>query len=643
VDDLKPTTSPQPAFRGKTRQVLLWGLLAFLGLGFAWWWASPRPVDEGPFTFQSPFQNTRPGVQYVGDETCAQCHGEIVKTYRQHPMGRSLASLTDAPPLGNLDHSANNPFEAQGYQYLVQRRGRRLFHKEVRRGPGGEILAETEAEVAYVLGSGQRGFSFLINRKGYLFQSPISWYSQKKRWDLAAGYQKVNRHFERVIPEECLFCHCNHAQKVEETLNHYQEPIFGGHAIGCERCHGPGELHAERPGKVGGVDYSIVNPRHLQPALREAVCQQCHLQGEVRVLRAGRKTFDFRPGLPMHLFWSVFVRPREFTDAQKAVGQVEQMYESRCFQKSAGRMGCTSCHDPHQLPPPEEKTSYYRNRCLKCHKDRGCTLSEIDRRRQDAEDSCIRCHMSSMKASDIAHTALTDHRIPRRPRKAGGPADPAPLDPDEIPLVHIHRDLVDRRDKGVSRDLGVALVRLATRMGVSATSQHLGSLALPLFDSEGGLQPGDVAGLHAKGYALWLQSRGEKAQAALEAALATAPAAEMVLENLATLSEQLGQQDKALEYRQRLLEVNPFLSSYHAELAGTYTHMGKWDLADKACQKALELNPANFEARKVWITSLVQRGERRKAITQLKALLAFDPPNKRSLEDWLSALLAGKD
>jgi hypothetical protein len=55
------------------------------------------------------------------------------------------------------------------------------------------------------------------------------------------------------------------------------------------------------------------------------------------------------------------------------------------------------------------------------------------------------------------------------------------------------------------------------------------------------------------------------------------------------------------------------------------------------------LNPANFEARKVWITSLGERGERRKAITQLKTLLAFDPPNKRLLRDWLAALLAGKD
>ena len=85
------------------------------------------------------------------------------------------------------------------------------------------------------------------------------------------------------------------------------------------------------------LDDTIVNPRRLEPALREAVCQQCHLQGRLRIQRRGREPFDFRPGLPLHLFWSVFVQPPEATRDRKAVTHVEQMMASR----TSGRTGRT--------------------------------------------------------------------------------------------------------------------------------------------------------------------------------------------------------------------------------------------------------------------------------------------------------------
>ena len=67
---------------------------------------------------------------------------------------------------------------------------------------------------------------------------------------------------------------------------------------------------AERSRKVpveGKVDTSIVNPRHLEPAPRHAVCAQCHLVGETRVPRNGRKHHDYRPGMPLEEFLTTFV------------------------------------------------------------------------------------------------------------------------------------------------------------------------------------------------------------------------------------------------------------------------------------------------------------------------------------------------
>src|SRR5262249_32220694 len=155
-------------------------------------------------------------------------------------------------------------------------------------GPPGKVVAE--AEVHFAVGSGARARSYAVARDGYLFQSPLTWYPQGGRWDLSPSYEVRNQHFSRPITPGCLFCHCNYADHVPNTLNRYRQPIFHGYAIGCERCHGPGELHVRRREageKVAGRDDTIVNPSRLEHSLREAVCQQCHLQGEQRVVCRG--------------------------------------------------------------------------------------------------------------------------------------------------------------------------------------------------------------------------------------------------------------------------------------------------------------------------------------------------------------------
>src|SRR5207237_7824016 len=123
-----------------------------------------------------------------------------------------------------------------------------------------------------------RASSYLTDHAAYLFDTPISWYAQKKAWALSPGFGPELL-TGRAITPDCLYCHANRSRYLEGTVNRYAEPIFDGHAIGCQRCHGPGQLHVAQ-GKPSAADSSIdptiVNPRHLEPALREAVCEQCH-------------------------------------------------------------------------------------------------------------------------------------------------------------------------------------------------------------------------------------------------------------------------------------------------------------------------------------------------------------------------------
>ena len=294
------------------------------------------------------------------------------------------------------DHrSTGLPFEYRGLHYTVERREGRVFQNAIRRDAAGSVLAKTEAEVRFALGSGTRGTVFLIERDGFLFQSPIAWFGQKGRWGIAPGYGEgeTRPSFERPIEPECLFCHTNQVRHVAHTSNRYEPPIFEGHAIGCERCHGPGALHVERGGLSTEPDLSIVNPAHLAPALRDSVCQQCHLQGLFRFPRAGRDFFDFRPGLPLHRFLAVFVQNNGNQGTSEVAGQVEQLESSRCFRDSQGRLACTSCHDPHRLPAPSIKAAYYRERCLECHEKKGCDLPLGERQARGRGEDCIACHM----------------------------------------------------------------------------------------------------------------------------------------------------------------------------------------------------------------------------------------------------------
>src|SRR5262249_14987360 len=199
----------------------------------------------------------------------------------------------------------------------VERRGAQVVHQELRRAADGRVLTALEAEVQYVLGSGTHGRAYLIQRDGFLFQSPISWYTRGQVWGLdpSAGTYE-SRQFYRPVSTRCLFCHGNDARPVADTLNRSEVPPFRSPAIGCERCHGPGELHVarrERGEPVADLDDTIVNPQHLKSELREAVCWQCHLQGEVRILPHGRQLFDYRPGLPLADYWSIFGAPRRLT------------------------------------------------------------------------------------------------------------------------------------------------------------------------------------------------------------------------------------------------------------------------------------------------------------------------------------------
>ena len=618
------------------------------------WWLSkktPAPGVDPRLSMDSPFLNIRPSVKYVGTEVCAACHSDQAVPYRRHPMGQSLAPVNKASALERFDAVHHNPFTAFGFEFLVENRAEKQLHQEIRRDPDSSARTEYVSEIAYALGSGSRARSYLIDRQSYLFESAMTWYSQKNIWDLSPGFEG-NPHSDRPITADCLFCHSNHAVAVEGPVNKYHSPIFEGYAIGCERCHGPGALHVARRerGELNtGPDTTIVNPARLEPSLQDAVCEQCHLQGEMRILHPGRKIFDYRPGMPWQLFWSVFARTSNASDAQPAVGQVEQMHASRCY--SGGKLLCTSCHDPHSVPERAARTEYYRRRCLACHAEGDC--SRPLQKDASASSDCISCHMPRLLSADVAHTAITDHRILRRPVNdagkdkktniAQGTSSEKALKTSKLDIPRSLFEVASNQDASqdalISRARGLSLIRLAESARADQRSRSgLTEEALPLLDEAAKNFPDDVPTLEGRGYALWQQNRKEEAGASFHKALKLSPENETTLIYAASLGTEMGQLEQAVGLRRQAVEINPWTARSHYELARLLIIRKEWASAIEESREVMRLNPFHIEARKILISCYLQMRDLKNAREEFARLMELNPPNPQALQQWFDQL-----
>jgi len=639
-------------FSGSGRLVAMGASLLVLGMlvAFVAWRRSPcedsalvsRPADPR-LSYTGPFLNVHPSVAYVGDAVCSDCHVTETRSYRKHPMGRSLAPIDevlgqilrdrrDASPTGAEAH-----FTAFGSRFHIEQRGGRIWHCQTRLDAADQPIYTRAYEVQYVIGSGTHGYSFLSARDGYLYQTPISWFSQRRVWGLSPGFTPA-LFTGRPIAAECLFCHAHQVRPRPDTDNGYEMPIFVGHAIGCERCHGPGQRHVQEriSGVVveGPIDYTIFNPskkqEQVESALRDAVCEQCHLSGEVRVLRRGRDLYDFRPGLPLSSFWSIFVRDHSSTggtpappEQEKAVNHVEQMHLSRCYQESSGarKLECVSCHNPHEYITGSQRVAYYRARCLECHAGHSCTLPRDQRLRQSKEDSCIDCHMPRYAAADIPHTAATDHRILRRltPVAEEGEAFPrGAVEPERRYAIKPFYGGNTASDRELARDQAVALTRLIS-MG-KGEPRHVARQVLDLLSETLATCPGDVPAWEAQGAALRVLGRTREALSAFEKALQYAPRREYALRAAGRLAEEIGDLDKALIYWRRAVDSNPQAADYHGNLAQLLARRGDWEAAREQCQIWLRLDPGSLEARKLWVRCLRKQGDRQAARAEMELI-----------------------
>ena len=498
-----------------------------------------------------------PAAAQSAAKPCASCHADIVASYSKTVMAHASAPALQDLVTGDFIHKPS------GVHFRVYSEGGKAWMRYDR--PGDDIV-RGKRELLYSIGSGVKGKTYLFSEKGFLFETPINWYSQSNTWNMAPAYTEA-RQIPMTLPAltDCLNCHTSGLKAPEPgTENLYKGKPFADGGITCERCHGPGDAHS-RDGKA-----PIVNPAKLSADRRDAVCMLCHFEGTVAIQQRGRNLYDFEPGENLADYIHYFLVNDETSEKPRALSQFEALSMSQCKIKSGDKMSCTTCHNPHSEPPAAEKIDYYRSKCLSCHGE------PFAAKHHPKQPDCTSCHMPQLPTAAVAHTETTDHRILKRPNT---------LQFTTIPTVPKLTPFPKSVEATV-RDSALAWQTLAQRevKGASENAERYLKQALAA-------ESDDPVLLNSAAYIAQEHGKYDQARQLYERALKLDPLSTDAVTNLGVLEAREGRLSRAVQLWQQAFQRAPYRSAIGMNLAMAFCSTGQAKEARAYVVQVLDFNP----------------------------------------------------
>ena len=195
-------------------------------------------------------------------------------------------------------------------------------------------------------------------------------------------------------------------------------------------------------------------------------------------------------------------------------------------------------------------------------------------------------------------------------------------------VVSSMRDLTKKRP-----DLVPAQILLAQ------AHQSLGQLdeAAAVFREQTKLTPESSEPFFLLGLILRQQNKIDEARKAFENAQRLAPENLLIVSQLVDMEIESRSFDAALQRVQAQLQKTPQSAIPHFLEGKIYAAQGRWDRAEAALLKALELDPNHSNAYDLLISTYVASNKLPQAIRQVETLLSKSPDNARALV--LSALM----
>ena len=399
-----------PAHRFFSGPILLASFLSLSASLFAF--HNPLPPQSAPPAGSAhvraaplPAERESGRENYVGDTTCLSCHEAIEATYL-HTAHHLTSQLPSENSIAGKFTAGSNTLRTYdpNLHFTMTAQAGSFYQTAVFWQPPDE--QKQTARIDIVVGSGQRGQSYLDWKGDRLYQLPVSYWTPLSEWVNSPGYADGTADFDRPVVPRCLECHATYFSSIPSSPpeNRYRKPGFVL-GISCERCHGPGRQHvAEERSRSARLhqppadasshssvaeNLNVVNPAKLPRDREIEVCAQCHAGLGQELAPA----FSFVPGRSLADFLEL---PRPGPDAKVDVhgNQVALFERSRCFQSSPG-FTCVTCHDVHAR---ELEPASYSARCLGCHQPENCGL--YPKLGQEIVKGCIDCHMP-VQESDV--------------------------------------------------------------------------------------------------------------------------------------------------------------------------------------------------------------------------------------------------
>jgi predicted CXXCH cytochrome family protein len=652
---------------------------------------------------------------YADPAKCAQCHPTIAATYQKTGMGRAFhrvggkTGVGDPPPGKPYHHAASDSY------FAMLQRGGELFQRRWQLGPDGKETNVDEKRVDYVLGSGNHSRTYLhLTDKNILQQLPLAWYSEKGGyWAMNPGYDRPDYAGSvRPIYYECMFCH-NGYPKIptgkdrDLSQKTYLQPLPEG--IDCQRCHGPGQNHVDKASAgapLEAVRAAIVNPGKLNPERSMEVCLQCHLETSnqklpTEVVRINRIPFSYVPGQPLGDYRLTFDRAQgnlgNFEIAQGAY----RFRESQCFLKSEGKLGCITCHNPHDIPRGPQAVTHYNQVCLNCHQS---AIKASTAGPHKAEANCVSCHMPKRRTDDAIHVVMTEHLITRRPPEGNLLAekseraetgadsyrgDVVPYYPAKLPMTANNELTIAVAQVREESNLTKGLPQLAAAIekyhpdqpayyaelaqGYLAAGNTTSAIqffeeaakrdpqsALRLIEwgdalMQAGqwslaeaklrrateLAPDDLRAWGRLGWALWQQNKAAEARSALEKGIGLDPEVPELHNNLGLLLLGTGDPGGAEKEFRAAIRIQPGVTEWRLTLARVLASQGRTEEARFQLEQSLRWKPSYTEARVVYAHVLSDMNRPAEAEAQAKLAVESDPGSSAGHELW-GGLLAAK-